>query len=82
MGTDWRDAARRPFRGAGSMGNGAAMRVAPLGAWFADDVARAVDEARRSAEVTHMHPEGIAGAVAVAVAARHSAKGTVSCEST
>lgn len=76
MGTDWREAAQRPFRGAGSMGNGAAMRVAPLGAWFADDVARVVAEARRSAEVTHLHPEGIAGAVAVAVAAHYAWRAT------
>ena len=51
------------------MGNGAAMRVAPLGAFFADDPALAADEARASAEVTHAHPEGQAGAVAVAMAA-------------
>ena len=45
------------------------MRVAPLGAWFADDLDRVVSEARASAAVTHAHPEGRAGAVAVAVAA-------------
>ena len=51
------------------MGNGGAMRVAPLGAWFADDLGRVVSEARASAEVTHFHPEGQAGAIAIAVAA-------------
>ena len=51
------------------------MRVAPLGAYFADDYARAADEAARSAEVTHAHPEGIAGAIAVAVAAARAARG-------
>ena len=51
------------------MGNGAAMRVAPLGAWFAGDPDAVVAEAIRSAEVTHAHPDGQAGAVAVAVAA-------------
>jgi ADP-ribosylglycohydrolase len=45
------------------------MRVAPLGAFFADDLDVCVAQARHSAEVTHMHPEGIAGAIAVAVAA-------------
>lgn len=45
------------------------MRVAPLGAWFAADPAEAARQAARSAEVTHTHPEGVAGAVAVAVAA-------------
>jgi ADP-ribosylglycohydrolase len=54
----------------GSYGNGGAMRVAPLGAYFAeepDDVI--VSQARASAEVTHGHPEGQAGAIAVALAA-------------
>jgi ADP-ribosylglycohydrolase len=69
QGTPWRQAASAPFDGEGSMGNGAAMRVALVGAYFADDLDRVVAEARASAEVTHMHAEGIAGAVAVAVAA-------------
>ena len=68
-GAPWREEARRMFGGQGSMGNGAAMRVAPLGAYFADDLERVVVEAARSAEPTHAHPEGAAGAVAVAVAA-------------
>lgn len=68
-GADWRVAARGLFRGVGSFGNGAAMRVAPLGAYFADDLARLKSEATRSAEVTHAHEEGVAGAIAVAVAA-------------
>jgi ADP-ribosylglycohydrolase len=66
---DWRQLSREMFDGSGSWGNGAAMRVAPLGAWFADDLDRAASEAALSAEVTHTHPEGVAGAVAVAVAA-------------
>lgn len=68
-GTPWRQAAQAAFDGQGSMGNGGAMRVAPLGAYFADDFARAAEEARLSAEVTHAHLEGKAGAIAVAVAA-------------
>lgn len=65
----WRDAAQALFNGTGSAGNGAAMRVAPLGAYWAGDVPRAVSEAAASAEVTHAHPEGISGAIAVSVAA-------------
>jgi ADP-ribosylglycohydrolase len=53
----------------GSMGNGGAMRVAPLGAYFADDLSAVVDQARASGEVTHAHPDGQAGAIAVALAA-------------
>ncbi|WP_459798880.1 ADP-ribosylglycohydrolase family protein [Herbidospora sp. RD11066] len=68
-GGDWRELAGGLFDGRGSWGNGAAMRVAPLGAWFAGDPSRAAREAALSAEITHTHPEAIAGAVAVAVAA-------------
>lgn len=67
-GVPWRDASPALFDG-GSFGNGGAMRAAPVGAYFADDVDRAAAEARASAEVTHWHPEGQAGAIAVAVAA-------------
>jgi ADP-ribosylglycohydrolase len=67
-GQPWREVSAAVFGGEGSLGNGAAMRVAPLAAYFADDPARAAAEARRSAEVTHQHPEGVAGAVAVAAA--------------
>jgi ADP-ribosylglycohydrolase len=68
-GGDWRGASASAFGEAGSKGNGGAMRVAPLGAWFADDLGTVVSEASASAAVTHAHPEGRAGAVAVAVAA-------------
>jgi len=68
-GGDWRALAAEPFEGRGSWGNGAAMRVAPLGVWFAADPDAVVEQAALSASVTHTHPEGIAGAVAVAVAA-------------
>jgi len=68
-GDPWRAAAGELFEGRGSFGNGAAMRVAPVGGYFAEDLPRVVEHARRSAEVTHSHPEGIAGAIAVAVAA-------------
>ncbi|GAA1992389.1 ADP-ribosylglycohydrolase family protein [Catenulispora subtropica] len=69
-GADWREQAAGMFDGRGSWGNGAAMRVAPLGAWYgAGDLDRVAAEAAASAEVTHTHPEGVAGAVAVALAA-------------
>jgi ADP-ribosylglycohydrolase len=68
-GMPWRQSTRMAFDGQGSLGNGGAMRVAPLGAFFADDLDQAIAQAARSAEVTHAHPEGQAGAVAIAVAA-------------
>ena len=68
QGADWRQAAPALFHG-GSYGNGGAMRAAPIGGFFADDPARAAQEGRLSAMVTHAHPEGQAGAMAVAAAA-------------
>lgn len=68
-GSAWRDAAQDLFNGQGSLGNGGAMRAAPVGAWFAGNLSAVVEEAARSARPTHMHAEGVAGAVAVAVAA-------------
>ncbi len=66
---DWRELAAGLFDGQGSWGNGAAMRVAPLGAWYADDPERAARQAEISAYTTHQHREGIAGAMAIAAAA-------------
>ncbi len=68
-GAKWRETAANAFSGQGSMGNGGAMRVAPLGAYFADDLERSAEEARASSLVTHTHPEGVAGTIAIAVAA-------------
>jgi ADP-ribosylglycohydrolase len=68
-GVPWEAASGEAFSGMGSMGNGGAMRVGPLGAYFADDPERLIREARMSAEVTHAHPEGQAGAIAGALAA-------------
>jgi ADP-ribosylglycohydrolase len=51
------------------------MRVAPLGAFFGGEPARAAKEAQQSAIVTHAHPEGQAGAIAIAVAASLCADG-------
>lgn len=76
LGTPWELAAGRVFDGQGSMGNGGAMRAAPVGAYFAEDVGRVVEEARRSAQVTHSHEDGQAGAVAIAVAAALVVNGT------
>ncbi|MEV4347585.1 ADP-ribosylglycohydrolase family protein [Actinoplanes sp. NPDC049596] len=67
-GEPWAEVTRRQFDGRGSWGNGAAMRVAPLGAYFADNQDQVQTEAVRSARVTHAHPEAAAGAAAVALA--------------
>jgi len=50
-----------------SCGNGAAMRVSPVG-WAFPDLETTLDAAARSAAVTHDHPEGMKGAQAAAAA--------------
>lgn len=50
-----------------SYGNGSAMRVSPVGFAF-DTVEEVLRQAKRSAEFTHDHPEGIKGAQATALA--------------
>jgi ADP-ribosylglycohydrolase len=50
-----------------SWGNGAAMRVSPVGFAF-NDIDEVLDQAKKTAEVTHNHPEGIKGAQSTALA--------------
>ena len=50
-----------------SWGNGSAMRVSPVGFAF-NSVDVVLHEAKKSAKVTHNHPEGIKGAQATALA--------------
>ena len=54
----------RPFN---SYGNGCAVRVSPVGL-YAQSLPDAIDMARRQAEISHVHPEGIKGAHAIAQA--------------
>jgi len=75
QGVSWSEAATLAFPD-GSFGNGAAMRVAPVGLFYHDDLDELRDAAERSASITHTHPLGMEGAVlqalAVAVALRAS----------
>ena len=62
---DWASTGNRePYN---SWGNGAAMRVPAVG-YVCESVEEVCVEARRSAAVTHNHPEGVRGAQATAVA--------------
>ena len=61
----------RPYN---SWGNGSAMRVSPVG-WAYDTLDEVLAQAKKSAEVTHNHPEGIKGAQATASAIFLSRKG-------
>ena len=55
---------REPY---GSFGNGAAMRIAPVG-WAYPTLEETLDAAATATRVTHDHPEGIKGAQASAAA--------------
>jgi ADP-ribosylglycohydrolase len=73
-GVQWRIAASMIFPG-GSFGNGSAMRIAPLSGYFAEaDYSVVAEQAQLSAEITHAHPEGIAGGIAAAVAGAYAWK--------
>lgn len=65
----WRIEPAALFGGEGSYGNGSAMRVAPLGAYFADDLQKVIEQAHLSSVPTHTHKETVAGAIAMALAA-------------
>jgi ADP-ribosylglycohydrolase len=78
-GAYWRSAAGQAFNGQGSHGNGGAMRAAPVGAYFWDDIAETIAQAKASAEVTHAHEDGQTGAIAVALAAGWMVHGGAAC---
>jgi len=58
----------------GSLGNGAAMRIAPIGLLYHDDVVKLMEAVRASCKPTHNHPLAIEGALleaySVAIAVR------------
>ena len=61
LGITYAQAAQSLFGGSGSFGNGAAMRIAPLGL-FLHNSPQLYEHACESAEVTHSHPVGKDGA--------------------
>jgi poly(ADP-ribose) glycohydrolase ARH3 len=69
-GRDYRAVAETHFPG-GSFGNGAAMRVAPVGLFFHHDPDHTAYQAERSALPTHVHPLGVEGARLLALAVAH-----------
>lgn len=71
-GISYVQAARRLFGGAGSYGNGAAMRVAPVGLFF-HNCPDLYEQAAASAAVTHAHPLGRDGAAVQALAVAQAA---------
>jgi poly(ADP-ribose) glycohydrolase ARH3 len=74
-GVGVKEAAGRLFGGEGSLGNGAAMRVAPVAVLFADSYEEVQSQAQRSAWVTHAHPTAIDAAVVQATAVAAALRG-------
>ena len=62
-----------------SFGNGSAMRCSSVG-WLFEDEGSVLEEAKKSAEVTHNHPEGIKGAQAVALGVMLCRQGSTKLE--
>jgi poly(ADP-ribose) glycohydrolase ARH3 len=72
-GMSYSEAAYSLFGGQGSFGNGAAMRIAPVGLFFHDSP-DLYEQARVSASVTHAHPIGVDGAAVLAWAIAQAVK--------
>ena len=58
-----------------SFGNGSAMRCSSIG-WLFDGEESVLEEAKKSAEITHNHPEGIKGAQSIALGVLMGRKGS------
>ena len=67
-GVAWNEAAKQLYGGMGSFGNGAAMRVAPIGLLYYDNEGKLREVAYKSAEITHTHMLGKEGAALQAYA--------------
>jgi poly(ADP-ribose) glycohydrolase ARH3 len=68
QGVPWDEAGATLFGGAGSYGNGAAMRIAPVAMFACSDLDEVVELTRLAASITHTHELGVDGAVMQAVA--------------
>jgi poly(ADP-ribose) glycohydrolase ARH3 len=67
-GVPWKEASKRLFGGAGSFGNGAAMRVAPIGLLYHDNLVELRSVAYESSQITHAHELAKEGAAIEAYA--------------
>jgi len=68
-------AAQRLFGGEGSLGNGAAMRIAPIAVLFAESPDELHAQAERSARLTHAHPLAVDAATVQAAAIAAALRG-------
>ena len=69
------EAASSALGGKGSLGNGAAMRIAPVAVLYARDTRALVEAAGASARVTHAHPLGVDAALVQAAAIAAALRG-------
>ncbi|KPV63830.1 MAG: ADP-ribosylglycohydrolase [Candidatus Bathyarchaeota archaeon BA2] len=67
-GMAWNEASKRLFGGSGSYGNGAAMRVAPVGLFYHDDLEQLRAVVYGQSQITHSHELGKEGALLQAYA--------------
>jgi poly(ADP-ribose) glycohydrolase ARH3 len=67
-GAKWDAPARKVYDGAGSFGNGAPMRIAPLGCLYYDYLSGLREAAEDCSSITHIHPLGMEGGVVQATA--------------
>lgn len=70
-GAAWDEPARQLFNGAGSFGDGGAMRAVPAGLLRYRNIHGAADMARRCAAITHTHELGLQGSALQAAAVAH-----------
>lgn len=78
-GESWEEASGKLFGGEGSYGNGAAMRIAPVGLFYYDNTDALREVAHKSSHITHSHELGKEGAAlqafSIALAVRGQKEG-------
>ncbi len=73
-GSDWKVLVSGLLETQGGQGDEAATYVAPVGAYYSDDLHSVVEQSVRAAEITTLHDESIAGAIAVGIAVAHACR--------
>ncbi|RCV64330.1 poly(ADP-ribose) glycohydrolase ARH3 [Methanophagales archaeon] len=74
-GESWAEASEKLFGGKGSYGNGAAMRIAPVGLFYFDTTDMLWEIAYKTSNITHSHELGKAGAALQALAVALAVRG-------
>jgi len=77
-GMPWDEASKKLFEGLGSYGNGAAMRIAPVGIVYYDNIQELRSTAEKVSRITHSHELGVEGAILQAYAVALAASSTTS----